>query len=105
MQRVLRPLAIRARRHCERRAMAARHAGRKQFVPALWHSLEALRNGRLLALMRLPPKPACDDARVAGSFIYNASPPLLVKVNQAATAIRSVDFNLAGLPPGGVRGQ
>jgi hypothetical protein len=27
------------------------------------------------------------------------------EVDQAAIAIRSVDFSLAGLPPGGVRGE
>src|SRR4051794_37691839 len=37
--------------------------------------------------------------------LLQGSPPFLVRVSQAATAIRSVDFNLAGLPPGGIRGE
>src|SRR6478736_6821370 len=70
------PSANRDRCRCERRAMAARHRNLAE---------------NIFVLMELRGR---------------TSPVLcVVRFDQAAIATRSVDFSLAGLTPGGVRGE
>ena len=66
----------------------------------------------MLALMSVAPKPRATTrvTHVAGTASSSRASNYIAhllsgEVDQAAIAIRSVDFNLAGLPPGGVRGE